>query len=206
VTPNVGSIGGSLIVADVRGIGNMSTGVTLVSGTLDICASVTIKKYGELQCLTKERVAVADGALSLRVGTTVFACSGVNSECNYQTSASLLTVTTLTKSADLTTVTIEGTNFTAHSVDFTGKFRFGGLMADSVTVNSDTEAVATFTNGIPLTAAVAQRGFLYFEQNAAPFIQQWANSSATLLNPVTALAIDQSVSCSFAGGCSVQIT
>jgi hypothetical protein len=48
VTPNVGSIGGSLIVADVRGIGNMSTGVTLVSGTIDICASVTIKKYGEL--------------------------------------------------------------------------------------------------------------------------------------------------------------
>jgi len=48
VAPNVGSIGGSLIIADVRGIGNMTTGVTLVSGTLDICASVSIKKYGEL--------------------------------------------------------------------------------------------------------------------------------------------------------------
>jgi len=38
VAPNVGSIGGSLIIAEVRGIGNMTTGVTLVSGTVDICA------------------------------------------------------------------------------------------------------------------------------------------------------------------------
>ena len=113
---------------------------------------------------------ITDKPLSLKVGTTIFACSGVNSECNYQTSATLLTVTTLTKSADSTTVTIVGTNFTAHSVGFTGKFKFGGLMADSVTVNSDTEAVATFTNGIPLTAAVAQRGYLYFQQSTAPYI------------------------------------
>jgi hypothetical protein len=114
VSPNVGSIGGSLIIADVRGIGNMTTGVTLVSGTVDICASVSIKKYGELQCLTKEKIVVVDTALSLKVGTTIFACSGVNSECNYQTSATLLTVTSLTNSDDLTTVTIVGTNFTAH--------------------------------------------------------------------------------------------
>jgi len=91
-------------------------------------------------------------------------------------------VTSLTSSPDLTTVTILGTNFTAHSVGFTGNFRFGGLLADSVTVNSDTEAIASFTLGIPLTAAVAQRGHLYFTQNSAPFIQQWANSSVSLLN------------------------
>jgi len=116
VSPNVGSIGGSLIIADVRGIGNMTTGVTLVSGTVDICASVSIKKYGELQCLTKEKNMVVDSALSLKVGTTIFACSGVNSECNYQTSAILLSVTSLLfgESADLTTVTIIGSNFTAY--------------------------------------------------------------------------------------------
>ena len=163
LSPNIGSIGGSLIFADVRGIGNMSTGVTLVSGTVDICASVSIKKYGELQCLTKEKIAVADGPLSLKVGTTIYACSGVNSECNYQTSASFITVTDLRMSADLKTVTIVGTNLSAYAADFTGKFRFAGLMADSVTVNSDTEAVATFTNGIPLTTATAQRGYLYFQ-------------------------------------------
>ncbi len=120
VAPNVGSIGGSLIIAEVRGIGNMTTGVTLVSGTVDICASVTIKKYGELQCLTKEKLVVVDGALSLKVGTTIFACSGVNSECNYQTSDTLLSVTSFASSADLLSVTIVGTNFTAHSVGFTG--------------------------------------------------------------------------------------
>lgn len=66
-------------------------------------------------------------------------------------------------SADLKSVTIKGTNLSAYGADFTGKFRFAGLMADSVTVNSDTEAVATFINGIPLTTAVAQRGYLYFQ-------------------------------------------
>ncbi len=121
ISPSVGSLGGTLIYADVRGIGNMSTEVTLATAAgVDICASVSIKKYGELQCLTKERLAIIDGSLSLKVGSTLFACSGTNSECNYQTSESLLTVTTLVKSADLTQVTISGTNFLAFNTGFTG--------------------------------------------------------------------------------------
>lgn len=61
VSPNVGSLGGTLIFADVRGIGNMTTGVTLATTAgVEICASVSIKKYGELQCLTKDKFVVTD--------------------------------------------------------------------------------------------------------------------------------------------------
>jgi hypothetical protein len=39
ITPNIGSVGGSLIYATVLGIGNMTTGVTLVTSSgFDICA------------------------------------------------------------------------------------------------------------------------------------------------------------------------
>ncbi len=42
VSPNVGSLGGALIIADVRGFGNMTTSVTLVTSSgIDICASVS---------------------------------------------------------------------------------------------------------------------------------------------------------------------
>jgi hypothetical protein len=40
-------------VADVRGIGNMTENVTLVTGTgTNVCAKVKIVKYGQVQCLT----------------------------------------------------------------------------------------------------------------------------------------------------------
>ena len=49
VSPNVGSLGGALIVAEVRGFGNMTTGVTLVTATgVDICATATVTMYGSL--------------------------------------------------------------------------------------------------------------------------------------------------------------
>jgi hypothetical protein len=49
ITPSVGSLGGALITADVRGFGNMTTDVQLVtSAGIEICATVTIVKYGEV--------------------------------------------------------------------------------------------------------------------------------------------------------------
>ena len=47
VTPNTGSIGGSLIVAKVPGIGVQSTGYTLTNQAgADICISKNVTKYG----------------------------------------------------------------------------------------------------------------------------------------------------------------
>lgn len=63
VTPNVGSIGGSVLVARVEGLGPLSNtssaywalhGGTLVdnvSGT-DICTKVKVRGYGEIECTT----------------------------------------------------------------------------------------------------------------------------------------------------------
>ena len=179
--------------------------MTLInSANVDICASVTIKKYGEVQCLTKENL-IVDSDLQLKVGSSIYPCQGQNGECNFKTSDSLITVNSLAKLTS-DTVTITGTGFSGLS-GFSPKFRFVSIFADSVTVTSDTEAVATFNKGVPLTLSTPlQRGFLLFQQDSDPAIQQWAVSTATLLNPISTTALDSDVSCSFAGGCKVSIS
>ena len=209
VSPNVGSLGGALIVAEVRGFGNMTDAVTLVnSAGVDICASVTFNKYGELRCLTKEGMAIVDGPLSLRVGTSTYTCTGVAANsCNYQTSSTLVTVSAISKTSD-TIISITGSGFSAYSGSSSPFFKFASIKADSVSVASDTSATATFNNGIPLTSGtVGVKGQLYFQENASPK-QQWAyfDSTATLINTPSVTAIDSAVTCSFAGGCSVSIS
>jgi hypothetical protein len=83
---------------------------------------------------------------------------------------------------------------------------FNGVLADSVSITSNTEAVATFSNGVPLIAT-ALKPYLYFQSDNSP-VQHWATSpyTAKLTTALTATALDTSVSCSFAGGCSLSIT
>jgi hypothetical protein len=84
----------------------------LTSGGVNVCASVKIVKYGQVQCLTKENTPISDGALSLKVGDKPYNCiSNVVSACNYQTSATLLTVTSLVLDLSTSTITITGTGF-----------------------------------------------------------------------------------------------
>jgi len=53
ISPSTGSAGGTLITVKGTGFGKKTTGVTLVSGTVDICQTVEIKSYGTFTCLTK---------------------------------------------------------------------------------------------------------------------------------------------------------
>ena len=65
VSPNSGSIGGSLIVADVQGVGpfsndldaDQSNQITLFSNSTNsnICSYVYIREYGKLECMTNAR-------------------------------------------------------------------------------------------------------------------------------------------------------
>ena len=83
---------------------------------------------------------------------------------------------------------------------------FAGVLADSVALSSEMQAVATFSKGIPLiSGTVPVRGYLWFTDSST-LIQQWATSSAAILNPPSFVEVDQSISCSFAGGCTLSIT
>lgn len=156
--------------------------------------------------MTKEGVAITNGALSLKVGTSTYGCTGTTANsCDYQTSSTLVTVSAISVSS-ATTIAITGAGFSAYSSTSSPNFKFASIKADSVSVSSDTSATATFNNGIPLTnGTVGVKGQLYFQENASPK-QQWAYTTATLVNTPTVTAIDAPVTCSFAGGCSVSIS
>jgi hypothetical protein len=92
VNPKFGSFGGSQIVADVRGLGPKSTAVTLVTSEgIDICNTVSIPKYGQLLCLTKEGLIFPEiNTLSLKVGDAVITCvpNTADGNCEYYAASS----------------------------------------------------------------------------------------------------------------------
>ena len=78
ISTSQGSLGGTLLVADVRGLGVNSNALSLAlttSGGIYVCQTRNVTKYGKLECLTKEGLAISS-SLRLRVGTTSYSCSG----------------------------------------------------------------------------------------------------------------------------------
>jgi len=73
ISPNVGSLGGTMILAEVQGLGTLTEGVTLVTSTgVDLCQSVTLPAYGQVLCLTKEGLALETAdTLQLKIGSTL---------------------------------------------------------------------------------------------------------------------------------------
>lgn len=72
-----------------------------------------------------------------------------NTNCLYtQTETGMPVVTGISKSTT-STITVSGTDFLSSS-DYDGLVTYGGVESDSVTINSDTELVATFNNGVPI--------------------------------------------------------
>lgn len=173
---------------------------------VDICASATVSKYGQLLCKTKENLAVPAGSsLKLKINGNITECTGLNGECDYQTSATLATVTSITSDSDLKTVNINGAGFSTFS-GYSAHFKYLSVSADSVQVVNDFLVTAYFNNGIPLTS-VATSGYLYFQSDTSP-VQLYAtlSTSAKLASPISVTAIDLPLNCSFAGGCQLSIT
>ena len=78
---------------------------------------------------------------------------------------------------------------------------FEGLKADSCTVSSSIEAVATFNNGVPTTAVTGATPELLFDGQDYAFMEPTADVS----NPLSITGASDVFS-SFAGGQSLQIT
>lgn len=85
VSPNSGSIGGSLITATVPGIGSSASDITLVDADgNDICEKVSIPSYGVLNCKTKAEVIAAATQLSIQYGE-IYECVNTDpTQCQYE--------------------------------------------------------------------------------------------------------------------------
>ena len=101
-------------------------------------------------------------------------------------------------------ITFTGSNFPTSG--YNTKAIFSGVEADSVTVSSPTTAIATWNLGVPITSTVIEPE-LRFESQKNLGSALIANPNAvTLTNPLTISSSNAaSLSCSFAGGCNLQI-
>jgi len=101
-------------------------------------------------------------------------------------------------------ITFTGSSFPTSG--YNSKAKFNGVEADSVIVDSATTTIATWNLGVPITntAAVPE---LRFESQTNLGSALIANpNTITLKNELTISSSNAaSLSCSFAGGCNLQI-
>jgi hypothetical protein len=86
------------------------------------------------------------------------------------------------------------------------KAKFSGVEADSVTVTSATTAVATWNLGVPITNAATVPELRFESQSNLGSALIAHPNTVTLTNVLTISSSNAaSLSCSFAGGCNLQI-
>jgi len=95
-----------------------------------------------------------------------------------------------------------GTNF--YTAGYLANASYGGAYADQVTIDSATQVTATWTYGLPPIGA-EEVPALWFNQTGTN-VRQYANISATLKKDLTISGATPSLSCSFSGGCKLEVT
>ena len=135
-----GSVGGSLITANVQGVGTATSGFDLVDKATgsSICQSVNIPSYGVVECTTIASE-IADGTeISASLSGSTYDCAGSDANlCKYKqlSTGSYPAVTTIDTSSG--NMVFTGTNFQT-STTYDAVTTFCGINADTVTVDSAT--------------------------------------------------------------------
>lgn len=197
IDPAVGSSGGTKLVVLGSGFGTSTTGLNLAADGAELCSSVDIYAYGSFYCYTNA-IEVASGAtITITLDGSASADSFVASDAVYAQSESIV-VTGVALSG--TTVTFTGTGFLT---DHTGTATLAGIEADAVSVNSATEAVASFsTYGVPASTDVPT---LHFTHSLGYALYASVDSSVSFEKVQDVTASTAGLECSFAGGCTYAI-
>jgi hypothetical protein len=204
LVPSSGSVGGTTIIATVPGAGVDSNELSLHIDGADICETKWVSAYGVLHCKTN-KVEYIDTAVTLYVSDDQSENACITS-CTYEQLTATASPATASVASTETTIVLTGSNYptSAHTVSAS----FVGITADSVVVDSANQATATWTNGVPLSTA-AEAPELSFEDDSNGVIYQSVADPAAVLDnqiAVTASSATGGISCSFAGGCDLEIT
>jgi hypothetical protein len=161
ITPNVGTPGSTLIRANVQGVGTLTAKPDFINKKTgaSICRSDTIKvlSYGLIECWTKREEWGATALdIQFKHNNAKFDCENTDkTKCQYtqdNTAKKYPKILTMKKKDN--TLVFTGENFYTVGYKFTATYN--KIAAASVVVNSATEAVATFTGGVPIVTAVEQ--------------------------------------------------
>jgi len=182
--------------------------LVLASTGANICSKVWIEAQNKVKCRTLPGVYAAGSLISAKsyLSGETLECIGGNgtASCLYQqlASSNFPEVTSISNTVSKTIV-FTGTNF--FTSGYTGNASFGGVIADTVTIDSATQATATWKYGLPPTDQDVAP-LLWFNSTTTDVIH-YANSTNNKLNKaLTATASSSGLSCSFAGGCTLEVT
>jgi len=154
ITPNSGSIAGSILSVYGAGFGKLSTGVSLFYGAEDLCDKVEIHHFGHFYCHTKAKEFATGAKIQLRVGSTKYDChsSATPEECAYkQEKASSPDITKASISG--TVMTVEGTGF-PDAATYLAYVTYKGVTQEGViAAGPPNSASFNFAVGIPLSEA-----------------------------------------------------
>lgn len=154
-----GSLGGSLIHATVEGYGPISASETWANAGIDLtvnstggslCASVVVKANGIVECQTNPIAVAARSMISLHLNKYghAYSCNGADrSLCEYETSSTEFPAVTAIDNTVGNQIVFTGTGF--FTSNYLARASYGGSHADSVTIDSATQATATWNFGLP---------------------------------------------------------
>lgn len=86
---------------------------------------------------------------------------------------------------------------------FTASVEFAGVIADSVTIDSATQATATFTWGVPIGTGSP---LITFDSDTETYSKFWSNGESEYTNALAVTDSTSGLECSFAGGCTYTVT
>lgn len=135
VSPQIGSPSSSLIVVKVQGVGKQTKGITLINPSNQgaaLCSSLSIVRYGEVECRTVRGVISTPVSISVKNGNSVITCQSQDA-CNYQTDSNMPNIIQAEASSD-TTIVMNGANFDYFASGFSPSVTLGGIPATSVTI------------------------------------------------------------------------
>jgi hypothetical protein len=165
-----------------------STGLDIVDADGDsICETLTVISYGVIECMTKTEEIAADTQLSIVQDDETYACVSTDTTvCNYEQLTDAGFPAVASTAVDGNTIVFTGTDFDFSS-EYSPLASFAGIQADSVVVDSATQATATYTLGVPW---VIEDGFatLSFLKDDGTTEQVFAVSEAAMANDVSVTA------------------
>ena len=212
ITPHEGSIGGEKLILSTIGIGlsvdtDYNVFYTSAGTKVSVCSTISVIDSSKISCITKRDVSVPSSTLSLSYShkssvsgstTTVTLSCSTASNCAYQTSSSKTpTVSSLSQTNGGTGLqaTINGITFDS---TYTISVFYGSLAASSTSIVSTSVVSGTFSNGFP--PGIVQAAVSFEKEDRLTFTsgyQQTVSLSAT---------INSAVTCSWAGGCTLEIS
>jgi len=199
IEPAIGNSGGSKLTVTGSGFGMQTSGLNLYFDGTALCDSVEIYEYGMFYCNT---ITGVQSASTLTIGI-----DGVADESSYVASDVTYTQTedivVTAAEASENTITFTGSGFPTSG--FTGRATVNGFAADSVTIDSETSATASWsTTGIPATETLPSLTFIN-SGSVAYELTAAASSSVLFSKTLEIISTSSGVECSFSGGCTYAI-